>query len=69
MKVVIADCQGQVGHCLVQQLEGKAEIVYLGINRLNTTDKEQVFEAVTDYQHDLIFYTAAYTAVDNADTV
>ncbi len=67
MKVLITGCNGQVGHCLVKQLENKAEILALDVDKLDITDKVQVFNAVLDFKPDFIINAAAHTAVDKAE--
>lgn len=67
MKVLITGCNGQVGHCLVKQLENKAEILALDVDKLDITSKEQVFNTVLDFKPDFIINAAAHTAVDKAE--
>ncbi|WP_194091050.1 dTDP-4-dehydrorhamnose reductase [Vibrio hibernica] len=67
MKVLITGCNGQVGHCLVEQLHGKAEVLALDVNKLDITDKEQVFNTVLEFKPDFIMNAAAHTAVDKAE--
>ncbi|MBD1578030.1 dTDP-4-dehydrorhamnose reductase, partial [Vibrio sp. S11_S32] len=70
MKVLITGCHGQVGHCLVQQLQNKAKVDVLALDvvGLDITNKEQVFSIVTDYKPDFIINAAAHTAVDKAES-
>jgi len=67
MKVLITGCYGQVGHCLVEQLQDKAEIQALDRNELDITDKDAVFKAVEEFRPDYIINAAAHTAVDKAE--
>lgn len=67
MKVLITGSNGQVGHCLVEQLEGKAEVLALDVNKLDITNKEQVFNTVLEFKPDFIMNAAAHTAVDKAE--
>lgn len=67
MKVLITGCNGQVGHCLVKQLENNAEILALDVDKLDITDKEQVFNTVLEFKPDFIINAAAHTAVDKAE--
>lgn len=67
MKVLITGCNGQVGHCLVKQLENKAEILALDVDKLDITNKEQVFSTVLEFKPDFIINAAAHTAVDKAE--
>lgn len=67
MKVLITGCNGQVGHCLVKQLENKAEILALDVDKLDITNKDQVFSTVLEFKPDFIINAAAHTAVDKAE--
>lgn len=67
MKVLITGCNGQVGYCLVKQLENKAEILALDVDKLDITSKEQVFNTVLEFKPDFIINAAAHTAVDKAE--
>lgn len=67
MKILITGCNGQVGHCLVKQLENKAEILALDVDKLDITNKERVFRTVLEFQPDFIINAAAHTAVDKAE--
>ena len=70
MKLLITGCNGQVGHCLVQQLNNKAniDVLALDFSGLDITKKEQVLSIVTGYKPDFIMNAAAYTAVDKAES-
>lgn len=67
MKVLITGCNGQVGHCLVKQLEGKAEVLAVDKEQLDITDQAAVFSAVSEFVPDYIINAAAHTAVDKAE--
>ncbi|AUH02170.1 dTDP-4-dehydrorhamnose reductase [Prodigiosinella confusarubida] len=67
MKVLITGSGGQVGHCLVSQLAGKAELLAVDRNELNITDKVAVARAITQFKPDYIINAAAHTAVDKAE--
>lgn len=68
MKVLITGCNGQVGHCLVQQLSGKAQLLALDVSELDITDKDQVIKTVSEFKPDFIINAAAHTAVDKAES-
>ncbi|OEF22689.1 dTDP-4-dehydrorhamnose reductase [Vibrio rumoiensis] len=68
MKVLITGCNGQVGHCLVQQLSGKAQVLALDVSGLDITDKDQVMTKVVEFEPDFIINAAAHTAVDKAES-
>lgn len=67
MKILITGCNGQVGHCLVKQLEGKAEVLAVDKEQLDITDQEAVFLVVSEFVPDYIINAAAHTAVDKAE--
>lgn len=67
MKILITGCNGQVGHCLVKQLEGKAEVLAVDKEQLDITDQATVFSAVSEFVPDYIINAAAHTAVDKAE--
>ncbi|OOH89334.1 dTDP-4-dehydrorhamnose reductase [Pasteurellaceae bacterium 15-036681] len=67
-KFLITGAKGQVGHCLTQQLTGKADILAVDRDELDITDREAVFKAVKAFQPDVIINAAAHTAVDRAET-
>lgn len=69
MKVLVTGCNGQVGHCLVEQLEQKS-ITTLAVDRaqLDITDKASVVSVVKNFQPDVIINAAAHTAVDKAES-
>lgn len=67
MKVLITGCNGQVGHCLVKQLEGKAEVLAVDKEQLDITDQAAVFSVVSEFVPDYIINAAAHTAVDKAE--
>ncbi len=70
MKVLITGKNGQVGSCLVSQLNDIPSIEFLALGRdeLDITNAEQVNEVVNKYQPTTIINAAAYTAVDKAET-
>lgn len=67
MRVLIIGCNGQVGHCLVQQLTGKAEILAVDRNQLDITDPTQIDSHIEIFKPDFILNAAAHTAVDRAE--
>lgn len=67
MKILITGCNGQVGHCLAKQLEGKAEVLAVDKEQLDITDQAAVFSAVSEFVPDYIINAAAHTAVDKAE--
>ncbi|AUI67099.1 MULTISPECIES: dTDP-4-dehydrorhamnose reductase [Glaesserella] len=67
-KFLITGAKGQVGHCLTQQLTGKAEILAIDRDELDITDRDAVFNTVRSFRPDVIINAAAHTAVDKAET-
>ncbi len=68
MKVLVTGCNGQVGHCLVEQLQGKAEVLAVDAQELDITQQQAVVDTVNAFQPDVIINAAAHTAVDRAET-
>ena len=70
MKVLITGKNGQVGNCLVSQLNNIASVDFLALGRdeLDITSVEQVNKIVNEYKPSVIINAAAYTAVDKAET-
>lgn len=67
MRVMITGCSGQVGHCLVEQLESIADILAVDRAQLDITNEVAVKNAVTTFKPDVIINAAAHTAVDKAE--
>ncbi|SJN57286.1 dTDP-4-dehydrorhamnose reductase [Vibrio ruber DSM 16370] len=68
MKILVTGCNGQVGHCIVQQLSDST-VEFLAVDRdhLDITDQGTVFNIVRKFQPHIIINAAAYTAVDKAE--
>lgn len=69
MKVLITGSNGQIGSCLVKQLQfcPDTEILAVDRSRLDITDQAAVQEIVSAFKPDIIINAAAYTAVDKAE--
>ncbi|NRB80979.1 MAG: dTDP-4-dehydrorhamnose reductase [Saccharospirillaceae bacterium] len=69
MRVLITGCNGQVGHCLTEQLKKKEDMVILALTRddLDISDANAVENIVLKFNPNIIINAAAYTAVDNAE--
>ncbi|MCZ4294798.1 dTDP-4-dehydrorhamnose reductase [Vibrio sinaloensis] len=65
--MMITGCRGQVGHCLVSQLTGKAELLALDFQQLDITNQHAVNDTVESFNPDYIVNAAAHTAVDKAE--
>jgi dTDP-4-dehydrorhamnose reductase len=68
MKVLIAGSNGQLGFELARSAPLDAELVSLGRDGLDITDRDQVLATVARHQPDAIINAAAYTAVDKAES-
>lgn len=67
-KFLITGAKGQVGHCLTEQLTGKAEILAVDRDELDITDQSAVKKIVKTFKPDVIINAAAHTAVDRAES-
>ncbi len=67
-KFLITGAKGQVGHCLTEQLTGKAEILAVDRDELDITNRDAVFNMVKAFKPDVIINAAAHTAVDRAES-
>ncbi|KJF90569.1 dTDP-4-dehydrorhamnose reductase [Photobacterium leiognathi] len=70
MKVLITGSNGQVGTCLVKQLQAcpKTEILAVDRNELDITSQSDVVKTVNEFKPHIIINAAAHTAVDKAET-
>ncbi|WP_318469397.1 dTDP-4-dehydrorhamnose reductase [Photobacterium leiognathi] len=70
MKVLITGSNGQVGSCLVKQLQTcqNTEILAVDRNELDITSRFDVLETVNEFKPHIIINAAAHTAVDKAET-
>jgi dTDP-4-dehydrorhamnose reductase len=68
MKILVTGANGQVGHCLQQQLSKSSwEFVALTRVELDISDAHAVENTVQQIRPDIIINAAAYTAVDKAE--
>jgi len=68
VKILVTGANGQVGHCLQQQLAHSSwEFVALTRAELDISDAQAVENAVQQIQPAVIINAAAYTAVDKAE--
>ncbi|OBU23517.1 dTDP-4-dehydrorhamnose reductase [Photobacterium aquimaris] len=69
MKVLITGSNGQVGSCLVKQLQSCPEIEFIAVDRneLDITSEQEVIKTVNDFMPTIIINAAAHTAVDKAE--
>lgn len=69
MKILITGKNGQVGSCLVDQINTMSDVTLLALdrNQLDITDATQVNKVVAEFNPNIIINAAAYTAVDKAE--
>ncbi|OED96263.1 dTDP-4-dehydrorhamnose reductase [Vibrio breoganii] len=67
MKVLVTGSNGQVGHCLVTQLQGKVDLLAVDRDELDITNQNDVKAVVSQFKPDFIINAAAHTAVDKAE--
>ena len=69
MKFFITGINGQLGHDINLELlrRGYTDIYAPSSNEINITDNDAVEKAIINYQPNIIFHCAAYTAVDKAE--
>ncbi len=70
MRLLIAGWQGQLARALVEIAPGAPDIDALAIGRpaLDLCEPASITRAMTDFRPDVIINTAAYTAVDKAES-
>lgn len=70
MKVLITGSNGQVGSCLVKQLQScpNTEVLSVDRNELDITSQSSVIKTVNEFKPNIIINAAAHTAVDKAET-
>ncbi len=66
MKILITGINGQVGHALMQQLNGH-ELIGLTRQDCDLKNPDQIKQTIDQHQPDLIINPAAYTNVDQAE--
>ena len=68
-KYLITGYNGQLGYDIVRELEARGEHDYLAVDvaEMDITDRDRVMEVVKNYEPDVIFHCAAWTAVDKAE--
>ncbi|VVP78035.1 dTDP-4-dehydrorhamnose reductase [Pseudomonas fluorescens] len=68
MRILVSGQHGQVSRELQRRLEGIGELIVLGRDQLDLAHPEQIRQQVQHVRPDLIINTAAYTAVDLAES-
>lgn len=67
MRVLVTGCNGQVGHCLVEQLQDRVELLAVDRDELDITNQTAVQTLLSEFKPDFIINAAAHTAVDKAE--
>ena len=69
MKYLITGFKGQLVYDIVRELKKRGENDFLAIDKdeMDITDRNSVMKVVKDYNPDVIFHCAAWTAVDKAE--
>ena len=69
MKFLITGYNGQLGYDIVRELKKRGYTDYLALDKdkMDITNKEVVNKIIKDYNPDVIFHCAAWTAVDKAE--
>ncbi|MCG8706890.1 dTDP-4-dehydrorhamnose reductase [Brenneria sp. 4F2] len=68
MKVLLTGANGQLGRCFQDRLPEGWQVWATDAVELDITKREDVMDAVKNYQPDVIVNAAAYTAVDKAES-
>lgn len=68
MKIIVTGANGQLGRDLAKQLEERHEVIGLSRKELDIRDAEQCRQMMQQIRPDAVIHTAAYTAVDLAES-
>ncbi len=69
MRYLITGYNGQLGYDIVRELisRGEKEFLATDIDEMDITNREEVMSVVREFNPDVIFHCAAWTAVDKAE--
>ena len=69
MKILVTGVNGQLGFEIIKELkkQGYTDILGLDRNEMDLTDENAVYNTIKDYNPDIIYHCAAWTAVDKAE--
>lgn len=69
MKCLITGYKGQLGYDIARELESRGYNDFLAtdIDEMDITNRDEVMNVVKEYNPDVIFHCAAWTAVDKAE--
>jgi len=68
MRILVTGCNGQVGHAVTQSLQGLGDIIALDRSQLDLENTDALRTAMRELQPGIVINTAAYTAVDAAES-
>ena len=68
MKIILTGSDGQVGFDLAKKLNPVSELIATNREKLDLTDGHAIRKFIDDVKPDIIINTAAYTAVDRAES-
>ena len=68
MKLLVTGTSGQVGYELLRTLAPLGEVVAIDRGAMDLANSQQIREVIRAQRPDLVVNTAAYTAVDAAET-
>lgn len=69
MRVLVTGAGGQLGHDLVRSCLGAGdEVIACDRGRLDLTDRDSVYQAITSTRPDIVLHAGAWTAVDACET-
>jgi len=68
MKVLVTGSKGMLAKDLIPLIKAEHETFFFDINEVDITNKEQLFDLVSNVRPDIIINCAAYTLVDDAET-
>jgi dTDP-4-dehydrorhamnose reductase len=68
LKLLVTGANGQVGWHLQRTLAPMGEVMAIDIEQVDLTDLDAVSRTVRDFAPDIVVNTAAYTAVDKAES-
>ena len=68
-RYLITGFNGQLGYDIARELEARGETEYkaVDIDEMDITNRQQVMQVIKEYNPDIIFHCAAWTAVDKAE--
>ncbi len=69
IRVLVTGSRGQVGHCLMQQVESLPwSLLAVDRDEMNICNRDAVLAEIHSFKPDVIINAAAHTAVDKAET-